>query len=423
MPAPAIYKEETPNQPLQAGKTMGSGGNNSFGNTASAKAAHGKATFAIGAAQCLAYLVVCIALVEVLFYIAQVGDSEHIKPDIKVGFKPFAGKRITQRGEGFGSFRLNSFGMQNDETTPAKPPGVYRIAVFGDSYVEALQVPRSANYVNLVEKELSKRLGKKVEVLNFGVSNYSVAQDYLRYQTVARQFKPDLVIQVFRVEEIGKLLPMETQALLFVRPVFFVGEKGQLVYDNTCVRQFFNTKEGKRMLSTQWFRANSRIWGVMAPKWLQALSLPAQTQALMALPKSAPKQAASIFTLPTDNVRANYAKCYWYMMDKQLSCFKDQCTRDGAAFVFVRTPMIRPGMHVLTDNETETNLLEKTAAKLNVPVLNLDKAYRAYAGTTDDGSNFSAGGHFTKKLHGWVADNLTDFLANRLRQQKTSQAR
>jgi hypothetical protein len=362
----------------------------------------------MAAAQGLLYLLVCAALLEGVFYLAQVGDSEHIKPDMLVGYKPFEGKRITQRAEGFGCFRLNSFGMQNDEIALEKPAGVYRIAVFGDSYVEALQVPRADNYLNLVGQTLSQRLGKKVEVLNFGVSNYSVAQDYLRYQTVARQFKPDLVIQVFRVEEIGKLLPMETQALLFVRPVFFVGEKGQLVYDNTCVKQFFTSKEGKRLLATQWLRANSRIWGVVSGMIQQASAFQSKTaQALFT-----PKKAGPKFTLPSDNTRANYAKCYWYMMDKQLVAFKEQCTADGTKFMFLRTPMIRPGMHTLTDNETETSLLRKTAAKLNVPILNLDQAYRSHAGTADDGTNFSDGGHFTKKLHRWVADSLSNFLAD-----------
>jgi len=368
-------------------------------------------------AQAAIYLVAALIFLEAFFYIARVGDSEHIMPDLQVGFKPFAGKRITQRGEGFGCFHLNSFGMQNDEISVAKPPGVYRIAVFGDSYVEALQVPRSANYITILAEQLSKKLGRKVQVLNFGVSNYSVAQDFLRYQTVARQFKPDMVIQVFRVEEVGKLLPMETRALLFVRPVFMVDEHGKLVYDNFCVREYFQTKEGRRMLATQWLRQYSRIWGVIGGLWQQALTF--QTSACNNL---TPKKAAPSFTLPSDQTRSNYAKCYWYIMDKQLSAFKDQCTADGAKFVFLRTPMIRPGMHVLTDNETETGLLQKTASKLNVPVLNLDQAYRKWAGTKDDGTNFSSGGHFTARLHSWVADNVAPFLASYISQAKTDAA-
>jgi hypothetical protein len=421
MPAPTLQTQPTEQVGKQTGGQTGGqvseekGGRKTGSFEAgSFEAGSVKARAFLGAAvQCVVYLGLCIALLEGFFYIAQVGDSEHVTPDMKVGYKLFAGKRITQRAEGFGCFKLNSFGMQNDEISLTKPANTYRIAVFGDSYVEALQVPRAANYLNLVGKQLSTKLGRPVEVLNFGVSNYSVAQDYLRYQTVAKQFKPDLVIQVFRVEEIGKLLPMETQALLFVRPVFFVGEQGQLVYDNTCVREYFKTKEGRRILTTNWLRGNSRIWGIVGPMWQRAMTLQTQTQALLG-----PKKAAPHFILPTDNTRANYAKCYWYMMDKQLTSFKDECTADGTKFMFLRTPMIRPGMHVLTDNDTETRLLQKTADKLNVPILNLDQAYRKYAGTSDDGTNFSSGGHFTAPLHRWVAANLTEFLANFVPQSK-----
>ena len=105
------------------------------------------------------------------------------------------------------------------------------------------------------------------------------------------------------------------------------------------------------------------------------------------------------------------------MMEGQLTAFKNECTADGADFVFLRTPMVRPGMHTLTDNETETKLLDGTAAKLNVPLLNLDKKYRTWAGTSDDGTNFSAGGHFTPPLHAWVAGQVTAFLADIIKRQ------
>ena len=307
---------------------------------------------------------------------------------------------------------MNSYGMQNDEISLAKPAGTYRVAVFGDSYVESLQVDRRDNYLNLFGKQLSERLHHPVQVLNFGVSNYSVAQDYLRYQQLAKQFKPDMVIQVYRCEEIAKLLPMETQSLLFVKPVFFTGANNTLVYDNTCVRQFMTSKEGKRLRATNWLRGNSRIWGIVSHMWQEALTFQTATQAK--LKPNAPKGPR--FELPTDQVRSNYAKCYWYMMDAQLSAFKNECTAAGSKFVILRTPMVRPGMHSLINSDTETALLMGTADKQHIPVLNIDKAYRRYKGgdakgvTTDDGSDFSAGGHFTLPMHLWVATTVSDFL-------------
>lgn len=380
--------------------------------------------------QLIVYAGIIVFALESFFYFARVGDSEHIQPDRKVGFKPFAGKRITQRKEGFGCFTLNSFGMQDDEVSLVKGSNTYRVAVFGDSYVEALHVPRPKNFVKVLQKQLSERMpGKKIEVLNFGVSNYSVGQDYLRYQTLARQFKPDLVVQTFRVEEISKLLPQATTCLLFVRPVYFSDYQGNIKYDDTCVRGYYESREGKRMLSTQWLRRYSRIWGVlgeMMVSWMEFEpglkkgwqdGLKNSLNTLSNIGKSSANKTVAAqnkepgFSLPTDETRKNYANCYWYMMDAQLSAFQRDCTADGAKFMFLRTPMVRPGAHDLTDNNTESQLLSKTAAKLGVPLLDLDSDFRKEFSTHDDGTRFSGGGHFTVPTHQWVGLKTAEFIA------------
>ncbi len=87
--------------------------------------------------QALAYALICLLSLEVIFALAHVGESEYIKPDLIMGYKPMEGKEMTQRREGFARLKINSFGMQNDEITLAKPTDVLRIAVLGDSYVES----------------------------------------------------------------------------------------------------------------------------------------------------------------------------------------------------------------------------------------------------------------------------------------------
>jgi hypothetical protein len=210
---------------------------------------------------------------EGIFYWSGVGETEHLRPDRELGFKPFENKQITQRKEGFGRFVFNSYGMQNNVVVQAKPAGTLRVAVFGDSYVESLQVPREKNYTSLLSGELSARLGRPVETMNFGVSNYSVAQDYLRYLTLGRKFKPDLVVLAYRVGETEKLLPNPSKALAFVRPVFFKMADDSLKYDNSVVTDFLSSREGKRMLQTGWLRQYSHVWGVvgrMQQTWIVA---------------------------------------------------------------------------------------------------------------------------------------------------------
>ncbi|MBS1989148.1 MAG: SGNH/GDSL hydrolase family protein [Cyanobacteria bacterium SZAS LIN-3] len=355
--------------------------------------------------QALLYLIVSLAALEGVFYIAQVGNTEYIKPDMLVGYKPMEGKEITQRREGFGRFTFNSFGMQNDEVPLAKPAGTLRIAVLGDSYVESIQVDRKKNYCSLLARDLSKKLGRPVQVLNFGVANYSIAQDYLRYQNLARKFSPDLVILGFRVEEVAKLLPEPTNKLMSVRPVFFPkGDGHSLVYDNTCVRNFFNCSEGKRIVNTYWLRRHSNIWGVVG----------GMAQTVMAAGKKAegPKPAdpaapASVAFTPGDQAiqqaRANYTKCYWPLMDAQLSNFQAACRADGARMMIIRTPSG-------SVNQTETDLLQETSDRLGIKVLELDRKYRKTFTAADGAGHFYDHGHFTAPMHEWVEGELADFL-------------
>jgi len=358
------------------------------------------------------YLIVCLALLEAVFYIAQVGNTEYIKPDMLVGYKPMEGKEITQRREGFAHLKFNSFGMQNDEITLAKPPGTLRIAVLGDSYVESIQVDRQKNYCNLLAADLSKKLHRPVQVLNFGVANYSIAQDFLRYQNLARKFSPDLVILGFRVEEVAKLLPEPTNKLMSVRPVFFPKADGSLQYDNTCVRNFFGCAEGKRIVNSYWLRRYSNIWGVAGNMVQTLMSAGKAAEA----PKPGDPAAPKAPTAPTtaqasadeknvQEARANYTKCYWHLMDAQLSNFKAACKADGAELMLIRTPSG-------SVNDMETELLLKSAAKLGVNVLQVDKKYKETFTPAESKDHFLSHGHFTQTMHQWVAGQLSTFLVN-----------
>jgi lysophospholipase L1-like esterase len=83
-----------------------------------------------------------------------------------------------------------------------KPPGVIRVAVLGDSYVEAFQVPQSAMFGSVLERELNTQaadagIAESFEVLSFGVSGYSTAQELLALRQHVWQFEPDIVLLAF----------------------------------------------------------------------------------------------------------------------------------------------------------------------------------------------------------------------------------
>lgn len=347
---------------------------------------------------------VCICLLECIFYFARVGESDHLMPDTILGFKPFPNKRVTQRNEGYGSFQFNSFGMQNDEVTLEKPVNVMRVAVFGDSYVESLQVPRAENYCSLLAEKLAEKLGQPVQVLNFGVSNYSLAQDYLRYQTLAKNFHPDLVIVAYRVGETEKVLPDSTQSLAFVRPMLFPQEDGSLKYDNTAVTNFSKSKEGKRIAGTHYLRENSRTWstiGRMQQNW-SSIALP--------LPNMKQKKVL----IANEAGREKFVICYWYLIDALFKNFAKECASNHAAMLIMRTPMVHPGEYILSQNKVEARNLETTAQAAQAEFIDVDQLLQKITKDQNYQSYFLEGSHFSKKMHNFIADQLATKIANDL---------
>ncbi|MDX1963574.1 MAG: hypothetical protein SFX18_10500 [Pirellulales bacterium] len=100
------------------------------------------------------------------------------------------------RLEGVAWNAINSAGFRDLERTVAKPPGTLRIAVLGDSFTAAHQVPLDQTYCQLLENKLSAALptGQQVQVLNFGVNGYGLAQQTLVWREVVRQYQPDVVL-------------------------------------------------------------------------------------------------------------------------------------------------------------------------------------------------------------------------------------
>lgn len=115
------------------------------------------------------------------------------QPDPELGWWHIPGSKQHWLEEGDGWVEINSLGLRDVERTIAKPPGVFRIAVFGDSMTEAVQVNLEQTFCQLLEARL-RALGLYVEVLNFGVSGYSPLQEYLLYKRIGRAYAPDLVL-------------------------------------------------------------------------------------------------------------------------------------------------------------------------------------------------------------------------------------
>ncbi len=120
--------------------------------------------------------------------------------DTARGWKLTPGAVGIQRSEGGSEVRINSGGFRGPDVAVSKPPGVFRIAVLGDSFTEAMHVPYEQSFSAVIERELLRCegiAGRKVEVLDFGVSGYGTGQELLALRAQASRYSPDIVVLAF----------------------------------------------------------------------------------------------------------------------------------------------------------------------------------------------------------------------------------
>ena len=91
---------------------------------------------------------------------------------------------------------LNNKGLRGKEYDYAKPEGVRRIIVLGDSFAFGLGVGDQETFSVALER-LFQDAGKKVEVINMGVNGYGTAQEYLLLEEEGMRYSPDIVICLF----------------------------------------------------------------------------------------------------------------------------------------------------------------------------------------------------------------------------------
>ncbi|KZR90628.1 hypothetical protein [Synechococcus sp. MIT S9508] len=150
------------------------------------------------------------------------------------------GLRPNARGiysrEGHSIVAINSAGFRGSLPSRSPADGVFRIAVLGDSFTEALQVNENETWVKVLQKQLnslndcSLLEGRKAEILNFGVGGYGTGQSLLTWRYLASKFRPDLVIlAVYPGNDFSDNEPIARDD----RPYFKFSVDGNLEQDNS----------------------------------------------------------------------------------------------------------------------------------------------------------------------------------------------
>jgi hypothetical protein len=145
----------------------------------------------------IASIIVTIFISEIGLRIAGISYHQFHASDLLTGVKLRPNAEGLYRKEGEAYVSINSDGLRDREHTKTKPANTIRIAVLGDSYAEALQVPVEKTFWSIMEKELNKCQqfsGKDVEVINFGVSGHGTTQELLTLRHRVWDYSPDIVV-------------------------------------------------------------------------------------------------------------------------------------------------------------------------------------------------------------------------------------
>lgn len=114
------------------------------------------------------------------------------------------------RDEDYSSYFVNSFGLVGKEPTSTEDKSIYRIAVFGDSLVEAFQVTPEEKFTELIEHMIIPPVGYKgIEVWNFGFSGDNTGNAYARWLYQAKPLGFELVVFTFNDTDVIENRPQD----------------------------------------------------------------------------------------------------------------------------------------------------------------------------------------------------------------------
>jgi len=125
----------------------------------------------------------------------------------KIGFEPVPNVVYHGSERAFFDYEgaSNSQGFRDGEHALAKPAGVYRIVVIGDSVGAGLKVERTEDtFPPLLQQMLDAR-GLKSEVVNLSVSGYNTQQEVELLRARGLAYAPDLVIVAYTLGDRERL--------------------------------------------------------------------------------------------------------------------------------------------------------------------------------------------------------------------------
>ncbi|MGI8654595.1 MAG: SGNH/GDSL hydrolase family protein [Pyrinomonadaceae bacterium] len=200
-------------------------------------------------------------IAEIFLRVAGYSYPLFYETDAERGYALRPGVEGWYHKEGAAYVRINSAGLRDREHSKAKPPDTFRIALIGDSYAEALQVPAEDTFWTVLEGRLRgcrKFAGKNLEIINFGVSGYGTAQELITLRRHVWDYAPDMVLLAFTT---NNDITDNSRALKKTNEIpYFVHRDGKLVLDDSFAETpAFRLRDSTLNRLGRWIRDGSRV--------------------------------------------------------------------------------------------------------------------------------------------------------------------
>lgn len=351
-----------------------------------------------------------------------------IQADHWTGVRHIPNRTLVQESEGYAIVRINAHGFRDHEMTVEKPPGTLRIALVGDSYVEAAQVALE----DAVSEKIESRLNDThpTEVLNFGLSGYSTAQEYLNIKHHILPFDPDMIILSMTVT--NDIRDNHQDLTRTVRPFYTLNTDGSLKLDTT-----FRQPEGRmfRLRSNypklwnaiSWLASNSRLGGLVIEA-ARSVSQHRRQPTQNSEPSELTPATLRDLNVYNPDTPAPWDEA-WTITEKLLLKIRDLCRENNIKLLVVIQATARQidpetrtyfqTHHPEFDLDYPERRLVAFFAQNDITALPLSPAFRAHKQSTGQYlhgfGKMLGGGHWNEKGHDLAAKTIHEFLvANKL---------
>ena len=304
----------------------------------------------------------------------------------------------------------NARGWHDVEHAQEKPPGVERILVLGDSYVEARHVPRDSTFARILERRLRERSGDdpSIEVVAIGQRGWSQREELDALEREGIVYDPDLVLLCFlgfndvsgNSKELRARGKQQEQTLVAKRP-------GQ-----TRVR--LDSLPGLLLPASHLNRALSYRLALLSARFEPALH-----------PDRAPESSIPIDYLVFCDVEDPEWPRAWAATESLVVAIRDRVEASGARFLLVSLPMpqqsIENGVAQLTraypalaklepEMDRPDSLLASITTRHAIDRLVLAPSFRERSRRANERLHFPVNGHWNEAGHRFAAEVMGDYL-------------